>query len=186
MTEQEIRCLLKTQPEKGERALFDLYYHYVYTIVYHRLCNIGSREDIEECVIDCFLEVFLHINPDYDNSLKAYIGTVARNKAINAYKQLQNRTGRHIFLEEEELRKLPSDENIQDITEQSEQTEILLHCISELGEPDATIMIQKFFYHHNATEISRIVKLNPVAVRVRCSRALKRLKAMLTARNFTF
>lgn len=186
MTEQEIRCLLKEQPEKGERELFDIYYHYVYTIVYHKLCNIGSREDIEECVIDCFVEVFTHINPDYDGSLKAYIGTVAKHKAINAGKQLQAKAKRNIFLEEEKFCELSSDENIEDLTEQSEQTEILMQCISELGEPDTTIMIQKFFYNHSAIEISHIVKLNPVAIRVRCSRALKRLKTMLLARNFTF
>lgn len=186
MTEQEVRCLLREQPEKGERALFDLYYHYVYTIVYHKLCNVGSREDIEECVIDCFVEAFTHINPDYDGSIKAYIGTIAKHKAINAGKQLQSRAKKQIFLEEENLNQISSDENIQDRTEQAEQSGILMQCIAELGEPDATIMIQKFFYNHTATEIARIVKLNPVTVRVRCSRALKRLKIMLIAKNFTF
>ena len=186
MTEQEIRCLLKEQPEKGERELFDMYYTYVYTIVYHKLCTIGSREDIEECVIDCFVEVFTHINPDYDSSLKAYIGTVAKHKAINSGKQLQAKAKQTIFLEEEKFCELSSDENIEDLTEQSEQTEILMQCISELGEPDTTIMIQKFFYNHSAIEISHIVKLNPVTIRVRCSRALKRLKTMLLARSFTF
>lgn len=186
MTEQEICCLLKEQPEKGERELFDMYYNYVYTIVHHKLCNIGSREDIEECVIDCFIEVFLHCNPDYDGSLKAYIGTIAKHKAINAGKQLQARAKRTIFLEEENLNQISSDEDIQELTEQSEQTRILLDCIAELGEPDATIMIQKFFYNHNATEIARIVKLNPITIRVRCSRALKRLKSMLIEKKFIF
>ncbi|MDE6731135.1 MAG: sigma-70 family RNA polymerase sigma factor [Oscillospiraceae bacterium] len=185
MTEQEVRCLLKEQPEKGERELFDMYYNYVYAIVCHRLYNVGSREDMEECVIDCFVEVFTHYNPDYDGSLKAYIGTIAKHKAINAGKQLQARAKNQIFLEEENLNQISSDENIEDLTEQSEQTRILLDCIAELGEPDATILIQKFFYNHNATEIAQTVKLNPVAVRVRCARALKRLKSKLLERKFT-
>ncbi|MDE7121684.1 MAG: sigma-70 family RNA polymerase sigma factor [Oscillospiraceae bacterium] len=185
MTEQEVRCLLKEQPEKGERELFDMYYNYVYAIVCHKLCNVGSQEDIEECVIDCFLEVFTHCNPDYDGSLKAYIGTVAKHKAINAGKQLQARTRKQIFLDEEGLNQISSDEDIQDLTEQSEQTRILLDCIAELGEPDTTILIQKFFYNHNATQISRIIKLHPVTIRVRCARALKRLKSKLLERKFT-
>lgn len=187
-TETEIRYLLKTHPEQGERALFDLYYHYVYTIMYHRLSGIASREDLEECVIDCFTEVFLHVNPDYDGSLKAYIGTVAKHKAINTYKQLQTSAGRRADLSEygeEKLNQLSSGEDIEASVEQTEQTQILLDCIAELGEPDATILIQKFFYDHNASEISRIVKLHPVTIRVRCSRALKRLKKILLARNFT-
>lgn len=185
MTEQEICCLLKKQPEKGERVVFDTYYNYVYAIVSHKLCHMGSREDIEDCVIDCFVEILMHVNPYYEGSLKAYIGTVAKHKAINAGKQLQTKSRQKISMTEEEFQQLSSDENIQDMTEQSEQTKILLHCISELGEPDATIMIQKFFYNHNAIEISRIVKLSPVTVRVRCSRALKRLKTMLISKNIT-
>ncbi|MDE5753458.1 MAG: sigma-70 family RNA polymerase sigma factor [Oscillospiraceae bacterium] len=183
MIESKVRALLKTQPEQGERALFDEYYNYVYIIIYQKLRDIGSHEDIEECVIDCFAEILMHINPDYDGSLKAYIGTVAKHKAINVSKQLQAKAKKQIFLEEEDFNKISSDENIEVLTEQSEQTKILMHCISELGEPDASIIIQKFFYHHNAIEISKIVKLNPVAVRMRCSRALKRLKTMLLKKN---
>ena len=185
MTESKIRALLKSKPEQGERALFDEYYNYVYIIIYQKLRDIGSREDIEECVIDCFAEILMHVNPDYDGSLKAYIGTVAKHKAINMSKQLQAKAKKQVFLEEEKLNQISSDENIQNLTEHSEQTKILMHCISELGEPDASIIIQKFFYHRNSIEISKIIKLNPVAIRVRCSRALKRLKTMLLKENIT-
>ncbi|MDE6004040.1 MAG: sigma-70 family RNA polymerase sigma factor [Oscillospiraceae bacterium] len=185
MIELKIRSLLKTDTKQGERLLFDEYYNYVYTIVYQKLCNIASREDIEDCVIECFVKIFMYINPDYEGSLKAYIGTVAKHEAINIGKQLQAKSKKQIFLEEQDFNNISSEENIETFTEQSEQTRILMHCISELGEPDASIIIQKFFYNRNSIEISKIIKLNPVAVRVRCSRALKRLKTMLLKKKIT-
>ena len=175
MTEGEIRSLLYHDPERGEQALFDTYYNYVYAIIYRRICGIGTHEDAEECVIDVFLEVLKHFDSIRDGSLRAYIGTVARNRASNLcrYVSAKSRSTESI---EEIGQVYASEQDVEDEIEQSELTERLLSCIAALGEPDATILIQKFYYDRNAREIASVIGKNPVWVRNRCSRAIKRLR----------
>ena len=60
-----------------------------------------------------------------------------------------------------------------------------LRKVEELGEPDSTIIIQKYFFMRSSAEISKLVSLTPEAVRVRCSRALKKLRETLTAMNIS-
>ena len=48
--------------------------------------------------------------------------------------------------------------------------------IDSLGEPDSVIIMQKYYFGRSSKEISEIVSLSPAAVRVRCGRAVKRLR----------
>ena len=63
--------------------------------------------------------------------------------------------------------------------ESSALKELLLNKVKELGEPDSTIIIQKYFYERNAKEISSLIGMNHAAVRMRCSRAVKKLRSLL-------
>lgn len=183
MTDAELRNLLRQSPEQGYRALFDTYFNYVYAVVHHILQNSGSREDVEECVMDVFMEVIQHCDTEHEGTLKAFIGTTARHRAIDRRRSVSSRN-RHVTpLDEEQLSVIHSDQNVEQSVERAEQSRILMDCIQTLGEPDATILIQKFFYERNSAEIGRIVGLVPTAVRMRCSRAVKRLKTELTKRN---
>ena len=63
--------------------------------------------------------------------------------------------------------------------ENSELLRLVLAKIYELDEPDPTIIIQKYFFGRSSKEIAQIVGISPAAVRVRLSRALKRLRKEL-------
>ena len=80
----------------------------------------------------------------------------------------------------DDLPELAAETDIPAEYEQSEQSSALLNAVRSLGEPDATIIIQRYFYDRKAAEIAESVGLQPVAVRVRLSRALKRLRAVLS------
>ena len=58
MTHSEYRLLLKTDRTKAQRALFNEYLNYVYAIAYNCLHSCVSREDIGDCVLDVFMDVF--------------------------------------------------------------------------------------------------------------------------------
>jgi len=185
MTEQEIRSLMYQDREKGNRALFDTYYHYVYAIVFRKVNGTGSREDVEECVIDVFTEVMRNFSCIENGSLKAYLGTAARNKAINMCRYLSAKSRQTISIDSEDFSELPSEQNIETSIEQSEQTQKLLDCIHSLGEPDSVIIIQKYFLDRNSIEIARILNMNPITVRSRAFRAVKRLKQILSDAGIT-
>lgn len=183
MTDQELRDCIRRSADEGCRALYDTYFNYVYSIVYHILRGYGSHEDVEECVTDVFLDVIQHFDTEHAGSVKAYVGTSAKRKAIDRSRSASSRNKHIIPMESEQLTMLPSDLCIEDAIERTEENRILMECIRSLGEPDAVIIIQKYFYDRNSIEIARITGLSPPAVRMRCTRAMKRLKTALSDRN---
>ena len=179
MTEQKIRILIAENPDQGNKALFDTYYNYVYAIVYRKIQGTGTHMDAEECVIDVFVEILRNFPAIQQGSLKSYIATVAHNKAVNACRSLSAKSRQTISMDDGNFGELPSAQNIQENFEQSELSRKLLECINSLGEPDSTIIIQKYFFDRNSIEIARILKMNPITVRSRTARAIKKLKPIL-------
>ena len=69
--------------------------------------------------------------------------------------------------------------------EKKEFEMMILEKIKELGSPDSDIIIHKYFFDRNSTEIARILKMNPITVRSRCKRAIKHLKNTLSDFDIT-
>lgn len=175
MTEKQLRALLQSDPARGEKAVFDEYYSYVYAIAFRQLNGTGTREDVEECVIDVFLEVFQRIDSIQDGSLKAYIGMTARNQAIDRSRSLSVRNKHTTTLDE----KIASPQDVTHDAEQAELSRRVYNAIRNLGEPDAAILIHKFYYGRNAVQIAKILGMKPSTVRNRCARALQKLQSVL-------
>ena len=180
MTDAEIIALIQKSPPLGHRALFDEYYSYVYAISVNVLRGYGSAEDVEECVIDAFASVIKRLEENSTAAVKPFLGTVAKNRAISMRRSLAARNGRSISVESEELGELSSDELVDRNAEERAMTELLLRRIKELGEPDSGIIIQKYFYEQNANEIGRMMNMKPATVRMRCARAMKKLRGLLS------
>ncbi|MBQ6213576.1 MAG: sigma-70 family RNA polymerase sigma factor [Ruminococcus sp.] len=185
MTDNEYRAMFDRSPAAAQNALFDEYLNYVYSIVFNKLRSCGSAEDIEECVSDVFSAVFL----SYDNKqelngdLKGFIGRIASNKAINMFHSLTARNGRTAYIEELD-EQLTSAETVMESAERSELQNAMIRCIKGLGEPEATMIIHKYYYNMRSGEIGKKLSMPAGTVRVRCSRALKKLKALLMAEGY--
>lgn len=179
MTDSEITALIKKSPPQGHRALFDEYYSYVYAITVNILRGCGSAEDVEECVIDAFAAIINKLDVSAAEKLKPFIGTVAKHKAISMRRTLASKYGKNISIDSDDVGELRSDERVDTDTENSEMTVFMLQKIKELGEPDSDIIIQKYFYERNASEIGRMLNMNPATVRMRCARAIKKLRGLL-------
>lgn len=177
MTDSELRALIKTTPAQGHRALYETYANYVYAIIAQLLAGCGSREDMEDCLVETFTEVIQHIDSITGDSLKAYIGTSARNRAYN-YRTLLSRRRQHTVPIDSVAE--PSVQHVQEQLEQKELQRQMMQEVKALGEPDATILIQKYFYGRKMTEIAKLVGLSTNAAQVRCGRALKRLRKALS------
>ena len=185
MTDNEILRLLREAPSQGQRALFDKYYSYVYAIVNRLINGFGSREDSDECVIDVFASVMMKLVPDSITSLKSYIGTAARNAAISRRRSLAAGGGHDLSIDDEANAEAADSIDIEEETEKSELSEQLLRRIADLGTPDSVILIQKYYYSKSSKEIAEMTGLSAAAVRVRCGRAMKRLKKLLDESGIT-
>ena len=180
MTEPELRSLLRTSKKDGHRAVFDQYSNYVYAVVYSKLRNCAKREDIDDTVSDIFAEIFQNLDADREGSLQGYIGIVAKRMAVKAFYRLSGMSGMTISLDEDTAPEIASEQNIEHEYEKKLIRTKLLENIDKLGEPDATIIMQKYFCRKSAGQIASMLSMSASAVRKRSERAVKRLKQMLS------
>ncbi|WP_295088389.1 sigma-70 family RNA polymerase sigma factor [Ruminococcus sp.] len=185
MTDEKILTLMREAPSNGQQALFEKYYNYVFSIVSRIIKGFGSHNDSEECVIDIFASIMMKMHPDDNISLKSYIGTVARNTAISMRRSLASKNNSCISYDDETIAEIAGDENIEENTDTSVLAEQLLSKIEKLGPTDSVIIVQKYYYNKTSGEIAEMTGMSAAAVRVRCGRAMNRLKKLLNADGIT-
>lgn len=187
MTGYEYNALFSKSPEKAYKALFDEFCNYVYAIVYNKLRGCAAREDIEECVSDIFADIFFNFNSEnaYQGDLKGYIGIVAKRRAINKYHKLSPRADKTVSLDDDNIGEIQSENDTQSEAEKKALCNLMIEKITELGEPDSTIIIQKYYYNRSSSEIAKALSMKASAVRMRCGRAIKKLNKMLEGFDVT-
>ena len=178
MTDKEYRKAYEVSKYAAQKMLFDEYINYVYTIVFSMLRSVAAREDIDECVSDTFADIYsgYNTNSSFDGDLKGYIAIVARRNSANYFKRL-NSGKKSCSIDELSDTECGSDISVE--SEKAELRRILIQKTLELGEPDSTIVFQKYFCGRNSKEIAKMVSLNPATVRMRCTRAVRKLKTLL-------
>ena len=176
MTDHELHALMKRDRSSGTEALYQQYVRYVYAIVFRLLRDCGTREDVEDCVADTFADVIARLDSLQEADLKAYIGRAAHNKALN-YSRVLSRNRQHLMTLEDAPE--PAGEALTDISENRHLQQALLDKIRTLGEPDASILIMKYYFGRKMSEIAEAVGLSTHTAQVRCGRALKRLRREL-------
>ena len=177
--------MLKRSPMEAHRALLTEYGSYVYSIVYNKLRSCGTAEDIEECVSDVFADLFLAIDKGEITNIKAFLGTIAKRTAIDRFRSLAGRLNKTACVDEDDMLGLASDFNVEQLSDNNELRRILLDQIEALGEPDSTILIEKFYYNKTSFEIAERVSMTASSVRSRCTRAMQRLRVSLSAVGIT-
>lgn len=180
MTGTELREGIASSPEIVYRQFIDEYGGYVYSIAFNKLRSVCTTSEIDECVSDVFAEIFMNPDKPDERNMKGYTGTIAKRRAMDYYRKHTSEKSRIIRIDEESAGALVSDADIEGDSDKKEMQEVLLRKIEELGEPDSEIIIRKFYYDQNASEIARKLNLKASSVRSRCKRALERLGAMLT------
>ena len=187
MTSRELTALMEKSPVSCHKALVKEYGRYVYAIAYNKLRGCGTNEDIEECVSDVFAALFMQCEYDLssENDLKYLIGTIAKRKAIDYFRSLTARESHISETDEDDMRELVSDFSVDERVDRSELRRLLLNKIDELGEPDSTILIQKFYYNRKSSEIANDMSMSDASVRTRCSRAIARLRTKLAEAGIT-
>lgn len=182
ITDVDLSQLFEASPERGLEVLMDMYMGLVYTIVQSKLYSLYSREDIDECVSDVFLEAFAK-RKDLVNlekgSIKAYLAVLARRRAIDLHRRLV-KTATNIEYMEEEAGECPVDSYTpEDALVERESQRKLVEAIFALGEPDSEIFIRRYYLEQRTKEISKLVHLKESAINTRLSRGLAKLKKLL-------
>ncbi len=173
LTESDAGLLarLDREPDRAMEALVEQYTALV--------CHVASKyltdpENVKECVNDVFTEVYLH-RGEYDpekGSLAAWIGTIARNRAISLY-----RKGRKdLPLPEDGAEPEPSGP---DGTAELEQAMDVEQAISQLSETDQQIIRMKYYGGMSIAEIAETLHIPYETVKKRHTRSIKQLRNLL-------
>jgi len=125
------------------------------------------------------------VNNGNVTNIKAFLGTIAKRTAIDRFRSLSGKSNRTVYVDEDNMQELASDFNVESISDRNELRHILLSKIEELGEPDSTILIQKFYYNKTSSEIARKVSMTASSVRSRCTRAMEKLRVSLAEVGIT-
>jgi RNA polymerase sigma-70 factor (ECF subfamily) len=183
-SERDLRSLTEQSQEDGFRAIFTQYSGYAYAIIWNHIRGVGTPEDAEEAVSDVFADLFRSFAKVGEGKLESYIRMLAKRTAVDLFRRLSARPEK-VPDAEETWSEAVSDEDIEQDHDKAALRQQLLECIRSLGEPDATIVIWRYFYDCSAEQIGNKVGLNRIAVRTRLSRAKARLRRQLTDRGIT-
>ena len=185
MTAKETKALLKKSPDELYRALMKELGRYVYVIVFNKLRSCGTNEDIEECVSDIFAELFIAVEEGDVEDTRKMAGVIASRRAVDHFRRLTANGRNTISVDDEEFPEIADQLDVEGMSENSEIRRILLREINSLGEPDSTILMQKFYYNKTSAEIGKNVRMTASSVRSRCTRAMERLRTSLMAAGIT-
>lgn len=182
MSDQELINLILRSKEEGYCALVNKYKVYVNAIVSGVLRNCGTEEDAEECISDIFVKLVMDTSYLDENreTLKSYIGVVARNCAIDLFRKL---TGRSRYLSDEEISdkvmNLVSKRTPESVISGREMRSLIWENVKLLGPPDSEIITAQYLYGRSVKEIAASLSMNYLTVHKRSMRARKKLQKML-------
>ena len=181
MTDSEWEQLLNSSPRQAYETLIEQYGNLVYAIVLNKIGKCGSKEDIEDCVSDIMVELLKNAGKFSSGigSLKSYISTIAKRRAIDAFRQITGKNNRHSDIDDENIIIPPASYDIEEETEKRILNSNLWNTVKSLGEPDSSIIVYQYFYNYKVNEIAKILKMTSNAVQKRSIRARKKIGTIL-------
>lgn len=171
--EERVVSELKKGSEEALVAIIKQYTPYVSAVVYHVAGDRLSDQDAEEVISDAFLALWDNAEKLRPGKLRAYLGTIARNKTKSALR----RRGESLSLEEDVLVISTSDPE-REYT-QAEENAMLRHALDAMPEPDRTIFIRRYWFCQTVPAIAKQLCMNVNTVQTKLTRGRERLRLAL-------
>lgn len=122
---------------------------------------IGSNFDAEECFNDTLLDIWNSIPPNNPENLRAYVGKIVRNNALDKLKRqtAKKRGGNEIKLIMDELAEFSSNYSVEAVAEQHEIIAEINKYLKHLTERKRKVLVLRYWYCCEVSEISDITGL---------------------------
>lgn len=166
---------------RSERAILETdskYGAYCTSVAYNIL---HDRRDSQEVVNDSYLKTWNTVPPVRPNSLRAYLGRIVRNLALNVYERYtaQKRRGGMQLVLDELAEVIASDECVEKYMQQKALAEALDRFLAALDESTRRIFVRRYWYMSSIKEIAKLHDLSEGAVKMRLKRTREKLKKFL-------
>ncbi len=141
---------------------------------------LGCREDAEEIVNDTYLKAWNTIPPQKPQSVKAYLGMLTRQGALNRmeHRNTEKRGGGRVEVALSELEECLAGEGAE-LTDQILLRDTLNRFLHALPQKARTVMIQRYWYLCSVEEIARSCGMSESNVKVTLHRTRAKLKEFL-------
>lgn len=125
----------------------------------HRIAAsvLDSREDAEECVNDTYHRTWMTIPPQRPESLRAYLGRIIRNLAIDRYRRENaQKRFRKLDVSLTELEDcLPADNDPEQSAELEELTAAVNRYLGTLPRQKRIIFLRRYWFQQSVEDIAR-------------------------------
>ncbi|QNM05458.1 RNA polymerase sigma factor [Qiania dongpingensis] len=176
---------LKSHKKHALQLCISLYYKYVSYIVENIIGKSLSKEDKEEAVADVFISLWRHtdhINPEQYQTLKPYLGSIARNISKNALREF--RTENHLSFDESIIIHAP--EQLLDSVILQELADTLKNVLSLLSEEERICFIKYYYYRKTIRSISEETGIGESSIKSKLYRGRKKLRDLLKERGIDY
>jgi len=148
---------IENRSESAINDAMNKYSRLLWSVAGAVLNNIGSVQDVEECVADVF--VYLWENPHkFDpqrGALKSWLSVIARTKALDRCREIAKRNT--VSLEDTPL---AGELGVVDDIIQKEMRSVLIAAVNALGEPDREILVRRYYYDQKPKDIALAMNMN--------------------------
>jgi RNA polymerase sigma-70 factor (ECF subfamily) len=150
---------------------------------YEGLCKciatgvLDSREDVEECVNDTWLNVWNSIPPARPNSLKAYVSKTIRNISINRFKynMAGKRQTEYTLCVDELAESIAANDSVENIVQARITVEYIEEFLNQQKKSNRIMFVKRYFLMESFEDIAKEMDMKPSAVKMRLSRLRQEL-----------
>lgn len=184
MTDEKIIELFWARDEKAiaeaERKYKELCYYVVSNI-------LALKEDREECVNDVMLALWNNIPPERPENLRAYIGTAARNNALNRSRDANawKRGGNVKIVGEEFLDTIEDGCDLAEGFEAKRAGEVINRFLDRIRKDDRKIFVMRFYLDFSIAQIAKQTGFGESKVKMSIQRTRKKLAEELIKEGIT-
>ncbi len=142
---------------------------------------LKNKEDAEECVNDTYLRVWQSIPPTRPKCLSAYIGKIARNKALSKYRKNTAlfRNSRFDASLDELADCISSVGTVEEEFDAARTAEMINLFLGTLDSESRVIFLMRYWAGYSVKAIAKSFDAAPNTVTVRISRIKEKLRKYL-------
>lgn len=180
MRDVTVAAAIAARDEEAMGWVINKYSRLLWPIASAVLCNVGSEQDVEECVADAFIYLWQHPEK-FDagrGSLKTLLCILVRSRAIDRYREIMRKGA--LPLEEAVL---AEGMGMQEQLLQKESRQELMAAVDALEEPNREILIRRYYHDQKPREIAVAMGLSVKQVDNSLFRSKRHLRELLTGQG---